>query len=226
MMFNFRSCLILLGLLFFNIPSGTPLAVDVVHDPVTGVEPSSPAFPGTDETASTARSIDAAPDLAPAVISPRYDEIVFYVTPGQQFSFWIVSFLVFNINDAKIAPNPASSWVTLDPTKRAITGQVPLDCPASRIEVNLTVWYNIGWRVIGMRVCVILEVQRSASSSTSWPASSSTSRSTGLGTSLSGSKTATTTTSLPTSGSTSRSTSSFTLRPTWTAFLNVSIPSF
>lgn len=246
MMFTFRSYLIFLGVLFLNLSPGAALAIDVVHDPISGFEPGSLALPVTGETANTPGSIDTASNLAPVALKPRDDgTLYFHVDAGQPFFFWVLNFLFSNINYVEIQTSPAVSWISLDLTKRAITGWVPFDFPLDRVQVDLTVWYITGWRVASTKVCVILEIHRPAGISTPWPASSSTSRSTGSitalprsstkpaatssrytestpSTSLSVSTFITTTTSFP-----STSDSSSTIRPTWSgAFLNTSIPNF
>lgn len=104
------------------------------------------------------------------------------------------------------------SWVTLDLARRAITGSVPVDYPASRITVALTVRYTIGGRVVNLGFSVTLEVHRPVSVSAPKSTSPPTAPPTNPATSLAGPiRTTTPTTITPASPTAASATAAATL---------------
>lgn len=177
----FRVYLALLALVSFVLSPVLPLAVDV-QPPITwGPEPTLVAIPGTNgKPTSEIQPIDPPARPVPTKLpvptgepKPIDTGITFQVNTGKPFFIRLDSFLKILGDGTKVSTSPGVSWVTLDLARRAIAGTVPVDYPASRITVALTVRYTIGGRVVNLGFSVTLEVRRpvsiSAPKSTSTP---------------------------------------------------------
>lgn len=105
--------------------------------------PGPPGLPGYQSSVSRPATPIPSPIPAKATLS---------VTAGQPFFFSLVNFLESpNGLVTAINTNPNVNWIQLDRVGKSISGQVPIDYPASPVTVTVTAQYNIAGRDVDKR---------------------------------------------------------------------------
>lgn len=168
MAFPFRLCLTLLGLLFF-LSTATSRVLDVQpRAECNPISSKSLPVPETDMSTSPPAPLDAIDtnNSESPILRPISTGAVFKATAGQPIFIRLTNFLDIPENGAKVTTSPTASWVLLDHKEKAITGQVPIDCPAGRITINITVQISIAGRVIEVGFSFFLDILQPNSIST------------------------------------------------------------